>query len=164
MALAKVSEYRSKIMKMILDDQEVAKALYYNVPNFLSQPDLDEDIRYGMSYINIFPFIYVPDTKDEAMTFISMSIQMNRQGDDFQAGSITLNAMTHQSLMRTVYGQSRTDFISYKLEQILNGARDFGLGDLRYNSSGDTVVSNSKFVGVVNNYDNLDFIEPKAML
>lgn len=151
-----VGEIRNKILNVLTENEDIVKCLKYNTPDFLDKP-LDFEPK-ELVYKNIFPYMRVPDVSETENTFITMLFKNFKLMDNghYRIGSIWIYVITHKNLMRTNYGLLRSDFLLNKIDTLLNGSRDFGLGRLKSDDMSD-MYFNDNFSGCCVIYTPLSF-------
>lgn len=152
--LSEISDYKNTIIKRLLTDQDLCRALHYQVPNFLEKPDIDP---VGLIYQNIFPHRFIPDIKMETGTYITFALgDFKLVNNNFKTGIVSINIFTHRDTFKTEYGCTRTDFIVNKVDELLNYKDGIGIGKLQFKSLNEYVI-NEKFQGYVITYQPVDF-------
>lgn len=145
---------KATVIDKILSCNDIIKALYYNEPNFLDQPDIDPS---SLLYDRLFPHRFVPGTSEQKKTYITISFGKYRPvKNSFKSGLITFSVFTHQELFRTDYGSLRTDFIITKLDEIFNEAEGLGVGKAGFYDM-DALSVNTDYHGSYVSYKTYDF-------
>lgn len=145
---------KATIIDKILSSNEIMKALKYNEPDFLDQPDFDNTT---MLYSSLFPHRFIPGTSDKKKTYITISFGKYRPiKNSFKSGLITFSVFAHQDLFRTDYGSLRTDFIITKLDEIFNEAEGLGVGKAEFYDM-DALSVNADYHGAYISYQVCDF-------
>lgn len=91
----------------------------------------------SLPYTQIFPFEYVPDTIDDAKTFICFDVDITKVSNKtFYVPVIYIWVFTHKSKMRLDTGGVLVDRLSTEIDKMLNGSRFYGLGELELYSVG----------------------------
>ncbi|HAH70985.1 MAG TPA: hypothetical protein DCL74_04490 [Succinivibrionaceae bacterium] len=119
--------YKNRAMQEIIHDPDIVKAL---------NPDATDSEE--LLYHNIFPFFRVPITDTETLSYITVCAGFpdTRYPDDFVRQSyLTICVIIHQSNMQTEFGSTRLDYISAKIDDILNMSTKYGRGKLVLMSS-----------------------------
>ena len=102
-----------KIVRLITDSDEAP------VPN------------YDLTYKQIFPFEFVPDTVDDGKVFICLDVDIAEvKNKTFYVPVLYLWVFAHKSKLRLEEGGVRTDQICAEIDKEFNGSRFFGLGEL----------------------------------
>lgn len=153
--LDELATMKVEIMSRIVADQEICKALHYNHPDFLEQPDIKNP--YSLIYDNVFPYRVIPDLADEAKTYINLSFDKWKYvNNSFKSGDIVVYIISHVDIMKTDYGSCRVDYIANKVDSLLNQTRGLGLGKLQFSSMGESIINN-KFLGLYLVYRPVEF-------
>lgn len=149
MYLDEFFDYKNQLMKTLCSNPEVVKLVTDSsdapVPN------------YDLAYTRIFPFEYVPDTVDDASTFICFDVDIGEVIDKtFYSPVVYVWIFTHKSKLRLTEGGVRTDKLCAVINKELNGSRYFGLGELNLYSVG-RFVPIAGYQGRVLTYSAVDF-------
>lgn len=122
MHLDEITKYKQEIMKQICKNEAI---LQYIRPK--NAPDM---AGRDMLYKYVFPYSYVPETTQEASTFLCFDVDIpNVQNRTFKDCRIMVWMFCHNSLMRCEKG-TRLDLLADEIDRMLNGSRAFGLGTL----------------------------------
>lgn len=150
-----ISEYKNTIIGRILENQELCKALFYQSPDFLEQPDIEDTTE--LIYKCIFPHRFIPDINMETGTYIALALGDYRLvNNSFKTGIVSVNVFTHRDTFKTDYQCTRVDFIANKIDEMLNYKDGIGLGKLEFKALNEYVV-NEKFQGYAITYKPVDF-------
>lgn len=149
MNLNELYDYKNKLVCGLCSDDEIVKLVTNNdkatVPN------------QKLPYTQVFPFQFVPETTDNATTFICLDVDIPEVlNKTFLNPVIYIWIFTHKSLLRLPEGGVRTDRLSTEVNRLLNGSRIFGLGELNLQSVG-RFVPISDYQGRVLTYSAKDF-------
>lgn len=129
-----ISEYKRKIMKYLISDQEICELV--DPAHRVEYPD-------DLLYRNIFPFNRIPATEEEVSVYITVMVDIRRvyeRNDIARCVTIWMRVYAHESLMQVPRkGGDRIDLISARIDELLNESCDFGLGYV-------TLVSNEEKV------------------
>ena len=152
MALCKeLTEYRSKIMKLLCNDQEIVD-LITDTPNS-AIPDR------SLMYKNIFPYAYTPDVTKDTNNYICFRIYIPEvQNKTFKTVNIVFYIFCHQDNIRTSNGL-RPDLIGERLETLFNGSMDLGVGRMKLYGM-DDISPASTFHGIALEYTVSEFNRP----
>lgn len=179
--LESLEAMKDQLMYSFLEDDQLMKALIINDENCLSE-SLDsylaaqalrhKDLQRGSInyYIhkNIFTYKWmVPETIDTKESYITMDFlvfgdnRTNTNRSHFKDFSFAIYVITHKDLMRIVKESkdgfiNRTDYMIRRVDAILNGSRNFGIGKLKFGGSSNLNITND-IVGSVITYHALDF-------
>lgn len=137
---AEIACYKLTIIKALVSDQEIISLIDSN--GEFEYPD-------DMIYERIFPFDRIPDTEQEAKTYITISVNVpsiNKKNDLVKDLIVTARAITHASLMK-VKGQNgtRIDLLAARLDTILNERSDLGIGPVSLVSNCENALDKAHF-------------------
>jgi hypothetical protein len=153
--LEEITEYKKTVIKRLLSDQNLCKAVFYGHKDFLAQDDINNTDE--LVYKNIYPHRFIPDTSDTAKTYITISCTDYRpSGTSFKNGILGIYMFTDKNNFKTDYGYTRMDYILSRVEELMNSQRGIGIGELNFNSLNEYVV-NEKFQGYALTYRPVDF-------
>jgi len=90
-------------------------------------------------YNNIFPYMRVPHTEEEKLTYITMRVDVPNISSSRKTLKdilITISVVTHQDLMKVENGGgTRTDLLGAEIDNLFNGSDEFGIGQLELKSN-----------------------------
>lgn len=123
MELQEFYDYKNRLMKDLCSNLEIVKLVTGDanpkVPN------------KNLPYTQIFPFQFIPETENDARTFICFDVDIvNVPNKTFYKPVIYIWIIAHKSNMRTASQGCRTDAISCEIDHMLNGNRNYGQGEL----------------------------------
>lgn len=149
MDLNEFFDYKNKLMQDICSNQRIVQLVTDN--------ESSEVPNKKLPYTQVFPFEYVPDTVDDAKTFICFDVDIdNVINNTFYIPVLYIWVFTHKSKLRLQEGGVRIDEMTSELSKILNGSRYYGLGELKLHSVGRfSPISN--YLGRVSVYYAKDF-------
>jgi hypothetical protein len=152
--LYEVSKHKNTIMQMLINDENIVKAIGNNESNFLdiTYPNQTRELLFN----NIFPYPFVPDIEDEQKTYITLSLQSRSGGKYYKVGSIIFYVFTHYNLLKTDYPEIRTDYLMHKIDSLFHESDAFGIGELQFVRQSDLLVTKSHY-GVLIEYRDLAF-------
>lgn len=114
-----LNHYEQTLMKKICSDKDIVSLLTDNENPIVPDKNL--------MYTKVFPFAYIPDTVQEASSFITFTITVPRVYNSLvKEVIITIDIITHESLMRTKQGK-RTTLIATAMDKLFNGSKDLGI-------------------------------------
>ena len=119
--------YKNRAMTEIIRDPDIVKALNPNAKD-------PEDLLYQ----NIFPYFRVPITDTETLSYVTVcaGFPETRYADNFVRQSyLTVCVIVHQSNMKTEFGSTLLDYLSAKIDDILNLSTKYGRGKMVLMSS-----------------------------
>lgn len=128
MILNELFNYKNKIMEDICTSKNIIRLLTDVVDPIVPNTELP--------YKQVFPFEFVPETVDGATTFICFDVDIaDVYNKTFYEPALYVWIFTHKSKLRLPDGAGvRTDCISHEVDSILNGNRNYGLGELNLES------------------------------
>ena len=123
MKLNEFFDYKNLLMKDICSSAEIVHLLTNN--DEASVPNL------ALRYTQVFPYEFVPDTVSEAKTFVCFDVDiLEVKSRTLYTPVIYVWVFTHKSKMRTEDGRIVVDELACEIDNILNGDRRYGLGEL----------------------------------
>ncbi|QWU14436.1 hypothetical protein SAMN04487895_101748 [Paenibacillus sophorae] len=153
--LKEITEYKKTVIKRLINDNGLCKAIFYNDEDFLDREDVihTDDLIYN----NVYPHRFIPEVTSTAKTYITVSCTDYRpSGNSFKNGMLNIYMFTHRDLFKTDYGYTRMDYVMTKVEELINGERGIGVGELGFGGLNEYIV-NEKFQGYVLTYRLVDF-------
>lgn len=137
-----LTKNKMTILERIISHQGICKALKYNEPNFLDQPDIIDPSE--LIYDKIFPFYRVPDPNEQASSYLLLSFRnysLTKSGK-FKTGNIRIYSIMHKSLVITDYGFLRYDYIISEIDKLMNSERGLGIGKLEFHHMDEALINN----------------------
>lgn len=127
MQLEELYDYKNLLMKHLCCDAEVVKTVTGNddavVPN------------HDLPYYQIFPFEYIPETVNDAKTFICFDMDIvSVPNKTVYIPVIYVWVCAHKSQLRAKEGGCTLDKMAVAVNRLLNGNRYYGLGKLKLDS------------------------------
>lgn len=138
MNLEELGSFKDKAISRLIQDDNIVDVL---IGDAAKDPDADiETLLLGESGSGangcVFKFEYVPDTQENAKTFLCVEdvpIQ-SASGDTIVGIKLYVFAYCSKSIMQTYRranaAGTRIDILMSDIDKILNGNRDFGIGKL----------------------------------
>lgn len=122
MQLSEFFDYKNKLMEDLLTNAEIVKLV-------------DNTVAFGdaktLAYTSVFPYEYIPDTVEEAKTFICFDVDIQGAvNKTFLLPALYIWVFTHKSKLRLPEGGVRTDKLVSEIANAINGSRFYGLGEL----------------------------------
>ena len=112
-----------------------------------------------LMYQNIFPYAYTPDTTKETETYVCFRVHVPEvMNKTFKKMNIVFYVFSHQSHIRTSDGL-RPDLIAERIENLLNGSLDLGVGRMRLEGT-DDISPAPQFHGIALEYSVSEFNRP----
>lgn len=122
MQLEDFFDYKNQLMEDLLTSESVVKLL---------DDQIDIGASKSLAYTQVFPYEYVPETIEEAKTFICFDVDITRSLDKaFYLPVIYVWVFAHKSKMRLTEGGVSTDKMVSEISKIINGSRSYGMGTL----------------------------------
>ena len=122
MQLSEFFDYKNKLMEDLLTNDDIVK---------LIDCDMDFDEATSLAYANVFPYEYIPDTVEQAKTFICFDVDIQESvNKTFLLPTIYVWVFSHKSKLRLPEGGVRTDKLASEIAKAINGSRFYGLGEL----------------------------------
>lgn len=123
MQLEELYDYKNTLMKDLLTSESIINLLDEDIPIESSSK---------LAYNLVFPFEYVPDTIEQGNTYICFDVDIQQTIDKtFLLSALYIWVFTHKSKLRLVpTGGVRTDKLCCEIVKVINGSREYGLGEL----------------------------------
>lgn len=122
MYLDEFYDYKNKFVEDIVTNEVIVGLL---------DGEFTEDGCKKLVYSQVFPYEYIPDTVEEATTFICCDVDvLEVMNKTFLKPTIYVWVFTHKSKLRLPEGGVRTDKICSEIAKAINGSRYYGLGEL----------------------------------
>ena len=123
MYLEDIFDYKNELAKTLCCNEEIVRLVTGSkeapVPN------------YSLMYSQLFPYQFIPETVDDAQTFICFDVDIvSVDNKTLYTPALYVFAFTHKDLLRLDEGGVRTDKLACEIDKELNGSRFFGLGEL----------------------------------
>ena len=124
MQLQEFFDYKNRLMYDLLTNEQIVRIIDPAIDNI-------EHAFERLAYKRVFPFDYVPETIEDAGTYICFDVDVQKvYNDTFLEPTIYIWLFSHKSLLRMPEGGIRTDNLCAKISEALNGNRHYGLGKL----------------------------------
>ena len=122
MQLSEFFDYKNKLMEDLLTNEEIVKLV-------------DNTVKIGdsklLAYSNVFPYEYIPDTVEEAKTFICFDVDVQESiNKTFLRPTLYIWVFSHKSKLRLPEGGVQTDKLVSEIAKAINGSHEYGLGEL----------------------------------
>jgi len=122
MQLQDFYDYKNRLMQDLLTNETIV--------NLINDTVSIEDAR-SLVYSQVFPFEYVPETIQEAKTYICVDVDIDKSlNKTFLLPTLYVWVFTHKSKLRLPEGGVRTDKLCSEIALAINGSRYYGLGEL----------------------------------
>lgn len=126
--LDELFDYKNQLLEDMLTNKTIVRLL---------SNDCSTDIpAESLMFEQVFPCEYVPDVTEHGKTFICCEVDIERVSNKtFLSPTIYIWIFTHKSLVRAPQGGLRIDKLCSEIAGILNGSRQYGLGELNLKSA-----------------------------
>lgn len=116
-------DYKNRLIMDLLTNEEIVK---------LIDPNTKMSDAHKLVYNNVFPFEYVPETVEDAKTFICIDVDIQKvTNKTFFIPIIYVWVFSHKSILVLPEGEGvRTDKLVSEISGVINGSRYYGLGEL----------------------------------
>lgn len=120
-------DYKNYLMKTLCSDERVVR--------LLTDSSTAEVPNYDIAYNLIFPYEFIPETVGEGRTFICYDVDiLDVQNKTFCRPALYIWVFSHKSKLKLPEGGVRTDELADAIDALLNGNRNFCLGELELDS------------------------------
>lgn len=121
MQLAEFYDYKNQLMGDILTNERIVHIL---------NKDIDMCDAASLAYSQVFPYEYIPDTIEHGKSFICFDVDIQKAANKtFYMPTLYVWVFSHRSLLKNEDGVI-SDIICAELANMLNGSRNYGLGEL----------------------------------
>lgn len=121
MQLDEFYNYKNQLMGDLLTNEKIVHLLNDKIEM--------KDAR-ELAYTQVFPYEYMPDTVEHGKSFICFDVDIQRSmNKTFYMPTLYVWVFSHSSILRNDDG-ILPDMISAEIANILNGSRNYGLGEL----------------------------------
>lgn len=126
MYLEEFYDYKNKFVEDIVTNETIVNLL---------DGEFTKDGQKKLVYSQVFPYEFIPDTVEEATTFICCDVDIQEVIDKtYLVPVIYVWVFTHKSKLRLPTGGVRTDKICSEIAKEINGSRFYGLGETNLSS------------------------------
>ena len=147
----RVDGLSKKDHEMICSDQEIVDLILDKENSTV--PDR------SLMYSRVFPYAYTPDATKETNTYVCFRIYVPEvMNKTFKRMNICFYVFSHQDYIRTSDGL-RPDLIAGRIEALLNGSMDLGVGRVSLEGM-DDISPAEQFHGVALEYSVSEFNRP----
>jgi hypothetical protein len=119
--------YMGKILQTMMDDPELAKLLYYDHVDPLSQEDFDTSLLFER---NLFPYDFIPDVVSEpkSVLFVGFdNIETNEENGKIADFDIVFNFLVHNDLWKIANQCLRPYSILHRVDCLFNNKFKIGI-------------------------------------
>ncbi len=127
--LDELFDYKNQIMEDLLTSETIV--------SLVSEQEITIEEAGTLMYHQLFPYESMPEVTEHATTYICCEVDVDGvYNKTFLRPSIYIWVFTHKSLIRLPDGGGiRTDKIASEIVELLNGSRNYGLGELNLESA-----------------------------
>jgi hypothetical protein len=123
---SEITRYKQQIMSLFINDNIIVDLI----------DNLEIENSEDLIGENIYNFLRVPEAPEEEKTTICIEVdipdaQKSSYNNLFKKLVTTIYITTHERLMPTEYGGTRTDLLSAEIDKLLTDAEDIGFGKLK---------------------------------
>ena len=120
-------DYKNKLMEDLLTNEDIVR---------LINEEVSLENSKSLRYTQVFPTEYVPDTVENGWTYVLFDVDIQKSlGKTYLLPTIYIWVFTHKSrLFLPNGGGVRTDRLCSKIAGVINGSRNYGLGELELQS------------------------------
>lgn len=120
--LDELFDYKNLLMRELCSNEKIIKLVIGE--DEVPVPHLE------LPYTRIFPYEYLPETVDDADTYICFDVDIDVENKTFLRPVVYIWALTHKSKMHLPTGGILLDQLCVEIDTMLNGSRYYGLGEL----------------------------------
>lgn len=121
--LDELYDYKNQCMNDVLKSKEILSLLDASETGLTAKQAM-----YNM----VFPYEYIPETTETAKTFICCEVDIQEvYNKTYLNARMDIFVFTHNSNLRVPSGGLRVDRVVSEIVKILNGSREYGLGQLK---------------------------------
>lgn len=118
-----ITRYKQQLMSLIIGNEKIV--------NLINEAEVTEENAEDLINSNIFNYIRIPDAPEEEKTYICIEVDIpnmrySSSNKLFKELILTVYIITHERLMSTIEGGTRTDLISAELDTMLTGYKGIG--------------------------------------
>ena len=123
MNLEEFFDYKNRLMKDLCSNEEIVA--------LITGKEIGVVPNRTLPYTQLFPYEFIPETVDNAQSFVCFDVDItNVTNKTFYVPVLYIWVFTHKSKMRLPNGGVRIDTLASKINELLNGNRFYGLGEL----------------------------------
>jgi hypothetical protein len=144
-------DYKNKLMEDLLTNKSIIK---------LIDESVTIDDAPSLAYTRVFPLEYIPQTVEEGKTLICFDVDIQESvNKTYLLPTLYVWVFTHKSKLRLPEGGVRTDKLCSAIAEVINGSREYGLGELNLFSV-KRYAPMTDFQGKVMTFHAKDFNRP----
>ncbi len=123
MQLDEFFDYKNQLMEDLLTNEKII--------NLVNEEACLSNAEELLSYSQVFPCEYVPNTVEQGKTFICFDVDIQKSlSKTYLSPTLFIWVFTHKSLLRLPEGGVRTDKLCSEISKAINGSKKYGLGEL----------------------------------
>ena len=117
----------------IIRKKRIIGQMLYSDPDIievLDNPELDPSCPEDALYMNIFPFIRIPGTKDVSknyITFMLDDMEKSQFNKSMKSQFLKVVIFVHKDLVETQWGADRHDLLAYLVRDVFHLSNSLGL-------------------------------------
>ena len=116
-------DYKHKFMKELCCNKDIV--------TLITDKENSKIPNHTLAYSQVYPYEFIPETIDNGQTFVCFDVDIAEVlNKTFYIPVLYVWVFTHKSKMHLPTGGVRTDLLASKIDELLNGSRFFGLGEL----------------------------------
>lgn len=149
MYLKELTTYKSKVLNFICSSDEIYQLLKLD-------GDTKSTCGIDLSYKQIYPYGYIPNTNVEKSVFIAFDVDIPRvrTGNIYKDVGVHIYLLCHSDLMKTAKG-TRIDFLGNIIDQNLDRNDDYGFK--LYLVSAKHFMASEEYYGLELYYEAVDW-------
>ncbi len=130
------------MLKELLDNNRLFKALYFKEPNFLDKTIPSDMDRTSLIYDLIWPYRFIPDIQDTPKSLITTEwkYRLESKVDELiKLSTVRFFVIVHKDIISIDYGL-RTDFIINEINECRKSAKLFRSMEYRFGNCEDFIA------------------------
>ena len=115
-------DYKNKLMEDLLTNKSIIG---------LVDEKISIEKARSLAYTQFFPLEYIPETVEEGKTLICFDVDIQESvNKTYLLPTLYVWVFVHKSKLRLPEGGLRTDKLCSAIAGVINGSREYGLGEL----------------------------------
>lgn len=135
-----IGSYKNELMYQLLNDNDIVRLL---------DPNGEFEYPDDLMYDRIFPYGRVPLTEQEVKAYITVTCdvkELARNNTMIRYVQLVVRVISHVEIMQVENrGVDRIDLIGARIDKVLNGSNNFGIGPLDIVSNKEYTLDDSHF-------------------
>lgn len=151
--LKNITQWKQTALDMLLSNEQLLKALYYNVEDWHNKPNLTDEQKHGMIGENIYPYRFISQIGEKKKSYISMDIanfvpleEFRLFSNDYIHGYLYFYILVDFGIMMTDMGV-RSDIIVGLIYDTFQKRKDIGMGELNMETTLPLWTDNNHYGG-----------------